>query len=264
MRFTNILVYIGRDDRAAQKMQSTINLARDFDASVTALYVVAPPLPRYFEGYVPEEAVGKAVAAELSRAMPLEGEFRARSDNAGVEGNWVLKGGRDLDAIAELYRYTDLIVMGQSAPEDPDHKAQQSLSEDVVMSAGGPVLMLPHTVPAEMIGKRVMIAWNRTREATRAVTDSLSIIKRADEIVVYSINPPGMDHIPGSYVCDHLKRHGIDAEPEHIVAHDIDVADVLLSAAHDHNTDLIVMGAYGHSRFASIFWVVLREISFSR
>ena len=225
MSIEHLLVYAGRNSRAAIKMQTAIDFAKAFAASVTALYVIQPPPPpRYFEGYVADEALGQAVEAEEQRARTLAGEFVAACDGAGVPGEWVQMGGRDLDALARLFRYTDLIVMGQSSPDDPDHESQRDLPEDVVMTSGRPVLMLPHAVRAETIGRRVMVAWNRTREATRAVADALPILRNADEVIIYSINPPGLDHVPGSYLSDHLKRHDIDAEPKHTVAHDIDVA----------------------------------------
>ena len=249
MSITNILVHVGRDGRGPNKIRSVVGIAKQHGASVTGLYVVEPPrLPRYVEGYVSDETMGQAAEAEKKRSEALAADFHAQCETSEIDGTWVQKGGRDIEAIAELYRYTDLIVMGQSSPDDPDHRELGDLPEDVVMAAGRPVLILPFIGDAASIGKRVMIAWNRSREATRAVTDSIPILKVADEVVVYSVNPPGLDHLPGSYICDHLKRHGIDAKPRNTVANDVDVANTLLSRAHDLNIDLIVMGAYGHSR----------------
>ncbi len=93
----------------------------------------------------------------------------------------------------------------------------------------------------------------RCAQATRAVHDALPILRKADKVVVYSIDPPFLlDHIPGSYLCAHLKDHGVAAEPESSEARDVDVGDALLNVAATRGSDLLVMGAYGHSRLSEM------------
>jgi nucleotide-binding universal stress UspA family protein len=95
----------------------------------------------------------------------------------------------------------------------------------------------------------VLVAWNGSREAARAAHDALPLLQQADQVHVLAINP-GADagDIPTAEISQHLARHNVRVEASQLVAKDLDVGDVLLSRAADLGSDLIVMGAYGHTR----------------
>ena len=101
-----------------------------------------------------------------------------------------------------------------------------------------------------------MVAWDGGREAVRAINDALPLLAGAEHVDVVSVNPEerGTDHgeIPGADMCLHLARHGVNAEAQHIAASDVDVGNMLLSRVADVGADLLVMGAYGHSRWREI------------
>jgi len=124
------------------------------------------------------------------------------------------------------------------------------LPEELALGVGRPVLVVPRYGTFETVGQRVLIAWNGSREATRAVNDAIPILKMATKVTVLSVDPEGEPdrRLPGADLALHLARHGIAAEAESTQALDIGVGDVLLSRAADLGADLIVMGAYGHSR----------------
>jgi nucleotide-binding universal stress UspA family protein len=130
------------------------------------------------------------------------------------------------------------------------------LPEKVVLESGRPVVVIPFIGAPQTIGKRVMVAWNASRESVRAVNDALPVLVQSDTVEVLAINPPagetGDGDIPCADICLHLARHGVNAVAESMQAADISVGDVLLSRAADRGVDLIVMGAYGHSRFREI------------
>jgi nucleotide-binding universal stress UspA family protein len=106
------------------------------------------------------------------------------------------------------------------------------------------------------VGERVLVAWNGTRESTRAVHDALPMLVRAHSVAVMEVNPKPDEtpRIAGADMATHLARHGVRAEVSSIVADEIDVGDAILSRGADLGADLVVMGAYGHSR--------LREFAF--
>ena len=97
---------------------------------------------------------------------------------------------------------------------------------------------------------RVMVCWDGSRAAARAVGDALPFLKKAKqvEIVIVSDKPNKKDEIPGADLGQHLARHGLKVEIKHMTSPDIDVASTILSYAADSNADMIVMGGYGHSR----------------
>jgi nucleotide-binding universal stress UspA family protein len=100
----------------------------------------------------------------------------------------------------------------------------------------------------------VLVAWNGSREATRAVHDALPLLRRAEQVTVLSIDPdPAAERrLPGAHVSRHLTRHGVTVQSPTITGADGAVGDLLLSYVADHDIDLIVMGAYGHTRLREV------------
>jgi nucleotide-binding universal stress UspA family protein len=99
---------------------------------------------------------------------------------------------------------------------------------------------------------RVLVAWDGGREAARAVNDALPILERATAVKALLINPSdasnGHRREPGADIALHLARHGVKVTAARTVARDISVADAILAEISDYGADLLVMGAYGHSR----------------
>jgi nucleotide-binding universal stress UspA family protein len=160
----------------------------------------------------------------------------------------------DVDAasIVALHgRHADLVVLGQADPDTASARARY-LVEEVTLSAGRPALVVPYIGTAGTLGRRVMVAWDAGREATRALNDALPILKLADSVTVLSVNPqPGRDghgEDPGADIGLHLARHGVPVEVQRTHAKGMDVGEILLSRLADLGSDLLVMGAYGHSR----------------
>jgi nucleotide-binding universal stress UspA family protein len=128
----------------------------------------------------------------------------------------------------------------------------------VILGVGRPVLVIPHSGEFPVIGERVLVAWDASRLATRAVNDALPLLESAREVVVMAVNPRteegerGHGEIPSADICLHLARHGVRAEAQHLYADDLGVGPLLLSRAIDEGIDLIVCGAYGHARWREI------------
>jgi nucleotide-binding universal stress UspA family protein len=123
---------------------------------------------------------------------------------------------------------------------------------NVMLASGRPVLAIPYAGQFEQIGERVLVAWNASREATRAVNDALPLLMGAKAVTILAVNPKhgieGHGDVPAADIALHLARHGVKAEAAHTIAKDISEGDALLSYAADLGADLIVAGGYGHSR----------------
>jgi nucleotide-binding universal stress UspA family protein len=117
-------------------------------------------------------------------------------------------------------------------------------------------LVVPYAGRFERIGERVLVAWNASREAARAVSDSLPLLSRAKSVTVMAVNPKSGPNahgdVPGADIALFLARHGIKTEATQVFADDVDIGDMLLSRAADLGTDLLVMGAYGRSRLTEL------------
>jgi nucleotide-binding universal stress UspA family protein len=128
--------------------------------------------------------------------------------------------------------------------------------EQALFSSGRPVLVVPHSGRFEAVGRTVLIGWNASREAARAANDALPLIAGAESATVLVVNPseaPGGDGAePGAAIALHLARHGLRATAEHVVAPQVDDGEMLLNQAADLGADLLVVGAYGHSRLREL------------
>jgi nucleotide-binding universal stress UspA family protein len=115
------------------------------------------------------------------------------------------------------------------------------------------VLAVPYAYERKPVGRRILVAWNGSREAARAVGDAMPLLERAEHVQVAVFRPDaGPGELPGADLAAHLARHGARANVTRHEASDIDVGNLLLSTAFDAQADLIVMGAWGHSRLAEL------------
>jgi nucleotide-binding universal stress UspA family protein len=253
MTIKDIVVHQGDDAHADRRLAAGTALAKQFDARLTGVYVLGfPTLPGYVQTEMPTEIIEQTYREIRAMGEAKRKEFDAAMSREGVNGEVRLMEGDVTDAVALCGRYCDLLVVGQP---NPDHPASiDGLAEELLLASGRPVLVVPYTGDQSHMGKRIMVAWTATREATRAVHDAMPLLQKADEVVVFSVNPDDDEHLAGADICAHLARHGVNATARHIVAPDMKVGDSMLSAVADNGIDLLVMGGYGHSR--------LRELAF--
>ena len=188
-----------------------------------------------------------------------EGESRPRerfldiAEKAGVHAEWRMAAGQVSRIVTLHARYADLTVVGKGSAAEPDRFPHPDLAADLTMSCGRPVLVVPNSGRFDGVGGHVSVCWNASREATRAVNDAMPLLRQAEKVVVLSVNPhrpSGGDHgeNPNADIALHLARHGVNAEAANTVADGIAVSDIVLSHVSDRGIDLIVSGAWGHSR----------------
>jgi nucleotide-binding universal stress UspA family protein len=144
-------------------------------------------------------------------------------------------------------RYADLSVLAQDAPESQDLRFAD-LAEDVLISAGRPVLVVPKG-GAAWSGRTALVAWNGSREAARALADAMPLLERAQTVEVFTAGEQDIGDLPGADIAAHLARHRIDVEVFRFAGIESSVGDALLNRAADIGADFVVMGGYGRSRF---------------
>lgn len=257
MALKDLLVHVDSSRAGPERLDAAIALAARHDAHLIGLYVLTYP---YIQGFVRQQ-LGEDVLRQqaeyvVDAARKAEMDFGERVARAGIRAEWRCVEGQAEPAIALHGRYCDIIVVGQRDPEHEQIGADPELPDRLLVSVGRPVLLVPHIGAYPHIGDRVMVAWDSSRLATRAVNDALPLIAKAKKVVVMAVNPSGgaegHGEIPSADICLHLARHGINAEAQHVFADDVDVGDILLSRAADMSIDLLVMGAYGHARWREL------------
>jgi len=152
-------------------------------------------------------------------------------------------------------RYADLAVVGQFDPDEPVPGLMSDFPASVFMQGVRPVLIVPYTAQPVQPLSRVMIAWDASMTATRAVTGALPLLQAASavDVVVFNASPRTDTHgeLPASDLAMYLARHGVAVN---VISRrtDIDIGNSLLSLCADQGSDLLVMGGYGHTRFREI------------
>jgi nucleotide-binding universal stress UspA family protein len=261
--FKDLLVVVDHFKTCATRLDVAVHVASRFGAHLTGLFVKEPSnfpvlTPSEFPAHVrpPSDYVEMQRQAWHEATLGAQQLFRSRAEVAGITTEWREREG-DVAEIATLHaRYTDVVIVGQTQPELHAGRPARELPERLLLGVGRPILVVPYAGAFETVGERVLVAWNASRAATRAVNDALPILQQASQVTVLAINPrggvSGDGDVPGADLALHLSRHGVKAEASWIQVDDIEVAAMLLSQACDYQADLIVMGGYGHSRVREI------------
>ena len=258
MAYRTILVHLDAGKAVGARLDIALALAQKFDAHVVGLYaltvVPAPTWAMSAAGGTLVEARAKS-EAELRQGARAVWEAAVRRSGWG-KTEWRSSDADVLQAMTLHARYADLLVIGQNDPGEETSGVSSDFQQRLPLLAGRPVLAVPYAREKRPVGDNVLVAWNASREATRAVTDALPMLRAAGQVHVAAFNPgrPGGAHgdVPGADIALYLSRHGVKVSVSQYQAADIDVGNDLLSRAADLDADLIVMGAYGHSRFAEL------------
>ncbi len=240
MSYKTIVVHVDHSDHAPQRMRLAAELALAEGAHLVG--AAANPLPPFRTDYGFHLARGRARADPLAA---LAG-FDALARRLGVASyEQCLLDNDPVTALTERARYSDLVVLSQGDPDQAG--AGAGLAEAVMLNSLRPVLLVPYAGRFDHLGQRVLVAWDGSAEASRAITGALPILRRAAQVFVVVFNPAQAARHPGADMALFLVRHGVRVEVLEKTV-DIDTGNALLSLATDHDADLIVMGGYRHSR----------------
>ena len=249
MDYKTILVQCDENPRRSERFALGLRLAERFGAHLTALFAMrAAFLPFYPLAEADttwlrvEEQTRKTAASEAQSAFETQA---MRFPKVAIDFRVVGRG--ELTDVGSRARTADLVLAGQ--PESDDAVAR-ILAGDLLLTAGRPILFVPYAGHFPDVGRRVLIAWNDSREAARAVADALPILRRAEsvDLVTFETAAATLPAEAGEDVVRQLGRHGVKVTVDRDRATDMKVGDLILANADDRGSDLIVMGGYGHSR----------------
>jgi nucleotide-binding universal stress UspA family protein len=254
--YKTILVHYDNGKGAPVRLDIGIELAAAFGAHLACLYALK---------YEPMPSAAMEAREILLQAQARQREESLQAARRGYEeclrrngfetAEWRASGADALDAVTLHARYADLVVIGQKSP-DWSSGVDQDFERSVPIAVGRPVLVVPYAFERRPVGKRVLVAWNASREAARAVNDALPLLRRASHVDVVAFEPGksagAHGDEPGADIGLYLARHGVKVTVSRVDAPDLDVGNQLLSRAFDLSSDLIVMGAWGHSRLREL------------
>jgi len=251
--YRDILVLAeGRPDDAGT-IEYSARLASEFGAHLTGAF----PFPSFPAEGPAAFAIGSAVRNALQvyygevalQEVAAQTLFERVASAAGLAAEWRTLRAPLTEEFATHSRYSDLTVLSRRRPIEG--ATRLSLAHSVVFASGRPVILLPPT-PPRTIARRVLVGWNASREATRAVSDALPFLVRAEAVQVLIVDPDpsfaGHGPEPGVDLARHLARHDVRVDVRVVDSGSAKTGSTLLTRASAFRADLIVMGAYGHSR----------------
>jgi nucleotide-binding universal stress UspA family protein len=268
MDYKTILVHLDASPRCAERREVAVRLALQFEAHLTGLYAAnlreLPPNVRVDGAPLITDEWRRLHRERASRAAT---QFREHTACAGLDSSETRIVERDpVTAVTLHARYADLVVIGQSDP-DEEHGVlgvPPDLAERVVESVPRPALVIPYIGDFPVIGQRILVGWDTSRSAARAIADALPLLKRAANVTVLVINPESAgDHgeLPGADISLYLARHGVKVEAMENHTRDVEPGTWIVSRAFDLGADLIVMGGFGHLRLRElVFGSVTRSV----
>ncbi len=248
----DIIVNLSVTKEGAGVGKYAVSVAAALQAHLTGVaFIYDPVVPISGAGYIPAEVIETQRDDNEIAAEAAIKSFTAASEQAGISAEPLTTSASLAaagDQFARMARRFDLAIVGQAQPEISS--MEQIIGETALFESGRPVVMVPYIQKTPFKTDNVMICWDGSRTAARAVADALPIIRGSDrvEIVIVASERGKQEEIEGADIGQHLARHGLKVDVHRISGGNIDVGDALLSHAADSGADFMVMGGYGHSR----------------
>jgi nucleotide-binding universal stress UspA family protein len=229
-----------------------VSLAAAHEAHVSGVAVAFEPvIPGALMGGLPSDAIEMGRAESRKSADDAIARFQKSAELAGLSFDTrklesTLVGAADL--FGQIARRYDLSVVAQ--PEPDKMSGEDMVVEAALFQSGRPVIIVPYIQRSGHTVERVLVGWDGSRTAARAIGDAVPFLSRAKKIdvVIVATERARRDEITGAAMGRHLARYGLEVEVKRLVADDTDVANTILSYAADVSADFMVMGGYGHSR----------------
>lgn len=249
MPIKTILLHMANDDRHDTRLRVAVDLAARFSAFVDVLYIATPVhMPAAVTGRGASYGfLAEATAIAHEKAGLIEHEVRQALKDCSY--SWTVDEGDHVELLAARAAFADLAIITQTRSDRLEDRVLLHVPDRLPLQASCPALVLPHDgVPEEGFGRHIVIAWKNTREAGIAVRAALPFLRDAEKVTILTIDPPGHTGDSGRDVMIFLERHGVRTHHQANIHQGGDVGDVILTCVRDLGGDMLVMGAYGHSR----------------
>lgn len=262
-----ILVPLSGNETCKSGCEAAARAAKAFGAHLIGLHVRLDPssaVPFIADGLTAD------IVQELVASAEREGERKARhakqvfeetcaqfdlpfrqvDDGAkGPSAEWLERQGVIGETVGRIARIADVTVVPKPTAESDPMTA--SLLDDVLTRSGRAVLMAPDNLPGR-IAENVIIAWNGSTEAARAVADAMPFITRADKVTILTVGQLKAERPDGAALAHSLRCHGVEPELMQITTHKGTVGETILQAADEVGATLLVIGAFSHSRWREL------------
>ncbi|MEO0546287.1 MAG: universal stress protein [Pseudomonadota bacterium] len=256
MAYKDILVHLDSSKASADRMEAAIALAERQEARLLGVALALESTISSYVGIdIPASLTKQQQEIVQAAAEKAVAGFEAAATDAGIAFDSKIVSCGASKAPAQLAfhaRHADLTFMGQPNPDENNHAFQESLLDGVLFASGRPVYVVPYIGRSIRKVRKAVIAWDGGKKAVRAAHDAIPLLQGRSEVIVLVINPDQRKDAhgekPGADIAAHLARHDINVTVDLHVAPKAPADNLILNYMSDSGADLLVMGAYGHSR----------------
>lgn len=258
MAFKTILVHVDESAQVDDRIRFAAHMALECEAHLIGASTTGMS-HQFFKHIAADEAtpdlerLAESLRQRASRALDKFESIAGGLGAVSIERRIIEE--ETASGLATHARYSDLTIIGQINPHESARNANARFPEIVALESGGPILLLPFDYDYRYTGKRILIAWNASPAARKAIHFALPLLHRAEIVQVAILNSEAHPEIfgesPGTEIALYLARHGIRVE---IVQRSVKTAigGAIIALAEELESDLIIMGCYGHARLREI------------
>lgn len=251
MAIRDIAVAYDASDTSDTALQLGVQMARKYSAEITGIYAVsAIRVEHRVERWMTPDMLDSLREGGRSLAAAVEKTFRERIAALGHDGpvHWTTEEGAANQVLARHARFHDVLILGQYT--NPETARGELRAEDLVMRSGRPLLVVPSRYTVRPFEEFAVVAWDGSRAATRALSDAMQILETKRRLDILTVVVRGEPYNEGelALMTKHLERHGVEAQTVSVPAHKGGVGTTILDYCRETKPDILVMGAYGHSK----------------
>ena len=260
MAYNDLKVHIDNTASCAKRLHVAAGMAAKFDSHLTGLFIRPPfhlssyALPAHVESDWINQIAEDHEAGLDANERDAKELFDEITKQYQVKTLWEPVKGDVYASLTEEAGYADLLILGQPDSDDLSNH-YRDLPDRTLLTSGRPCLIVPYIGAKGNIGRNPLVAWNGTRESNRALHDALPLLERAETVTImisHTSGNPEKDELPNIKIAQHLARHNVKVMTKTLTEEKNQTSNAFLSYIADNDHDLLVMGAYGHSRLREI------------
>ncbi len=256
MSYKDILVHLDNCSSCEDRVESALALARREKAHLKGVaFALKSSISTYLGIDIPSALTEEQQKLVREAAETVVAKFEKAAEKAGVEyESEILEcGAAKAPALLSFHaRHADLIFLGQPNPDESSGTFQETLLDGVLFASGRPVYVVPYIGRPRMKVRRAVVAWDGGKKAVRAVNEAIPLLRNRSEVIILVVNPEERKGVhgphPGEDIARHLRRHSVKTTVAPLVMPDASPDNVVLNYLTDSGADLLIMGAYSHSR----------------
>jgi len=250
--YKTILVHMANDEGHMTRFNVALGIAKAHQAHLIALYNASPvSMPQTGRG-ASREYLAEATEIAYEKALTVRAEIEEVSAKANVPVEWRIGEGDHIKVLSQHALAVDLVIVSHAKADELEDRITFHIPENTVLYSGCPVLVIPQKYKVLIPGTHIMIAWKGCSESLLAARDAMPLLKIAEKVTLFTVVKPSQESIEEQEFANFLSRHDVLVNVARDESSAGNVGESILKNAKDFEADLIVMGAYGHSKLHEV------------